>query len=675
MEGSLVLEWPLEKRSRTQGVRRESAFSEAWFESVRAASSPNTKKLDAAVEALVSAYWARTDPELALSQLDEALTLHFEAAPDAARPDPHDGLMALACLEALRQLPTADTWGYLWSLTGHSRSLETTLPEAIINAAGRSPAFKSEFLTIASEVVKQAAADPGRREMVHNRDFAAQSFSRWNDDRRLSYVWREPDLTNHIPLGDDDGVLEIVAQIDLPAFVNLLEAFDSPYPVGAALQTAGVRVSLRLWKDIMALAPVAFRADGTWTGSVIVPLLLVVAREQIRMAQNWVAADANPVERDTVRKEMQDLAVEVAKTIASRPDAGGCAVRWAASLMRGLMGELARVGAHLPDKDNLRGYADAVLIEMLGRECDLSRLGSVALEALEPWEPWCYLRTLSLWAQEGLIAMPYMECFLEQWYLSPEDWGRERGQCLRDNALLNDVLGGWPPDAYGTRLLGYMIADKQDPAETWDKLWRKTVVIRDIVEFGDAEKDDEAEWKSQGPASALMQLAFGLGLMMLERIVISPSVPYERPSALKRLFRALVDTVREMRAIDRYHGKFWDAALRHLAIRRALWVAENPVEAPYSRTVDFEPDTTPTLAGFVRDMGSDVENLLAMLAVLERNGVARETLRAALADVEVDMKALIALAKKLQMIDCRRYPFSDAQIALGTDLAMHEAVQ
>ena len=252
-----------------------------------------------------------------------------------------------------------------------------------------------------------------------------------------------------------------------------------------------------------------------------------------------------------------------------------------------------------------RGYADATLIETLIKEVPLQTWTGPTSHDAELWEPWC---SRCVFVQVGLLkntSMPPVEAFLDEWLLTPEDWDTKPGQSLRMHAGLFDTFGK-RADAYGFRLLAVPLAEVPDPCEVWDRFWNMTLALREIVEFRYEGAEPNEEWRGRSEASGLMRVAFGLGLMMIDYI-ISPSreLQYERPAALRGLLSVLAKAVREMSSIDQFDRGYWSAAMRHLAIRRAVWLSRSHPDPSPSAIAAFEADTKPTLTDFLGELAGD----------------------------------------------------------------------
>ena len=571
-----------------------------------------------------------------------------------------DTPLILACVEALRQVPTASMWEYLWSLAWHSALLEHGLPDAVVAAASVDASFKAQFLAIASEIVKVVACTPGRRAISRDRSRAQQLRDDWKENPSLSSLWwghmeRDPFIFGR----DDDRVLGIVADLDINVFVRLLEAFDNPYPVAAAL-TASRAWSFNRWQTLLSIAPVAFDPEGSWNGSTIVPLLLFMGREQL---QDRPRQNASETELKAAADEIGSLTGEIAKIVAARADAAPCTARWATWLMRGVMTGLSNAPVPFPTDARSHGYVDVTLIEALAKEIPAENWSPQSSSDAEPWEPWCYRCVLACVSLARSTPIVPAKDFLDEWALSPEDWESKRGQNLRAHASLFETFGN-RADAYGTRMLALPLVESSNPEDAWKALWDSTSAIREIIEFGDADAETSESWRGQSEASGLMRLAFGLGLMMMDHL-IAPSCPlkYERRSAIKGLLGSLTDAVREMSAIDKLDRNFWSEAMRHLAIRRAIWLTKGRPAPRSAAEVALDETTRPVFADYIRDLTGDLPGLLALIEVASRNGVDPATLKRAFIEAEINLQADVDMAERLLKLDPKRAGFSPAQIS------------
>ncbi|MHB8390265.1 MAG: hypothetical protein ACYDBH_11885 [Acidobacteriaceae bacterium] len=331
--------------------------------------------------------------------------------------------------------------------------------------------------------------------------------------------------------------------------------------------------------------------------------------------------------------------------------------------MRSTMAGVTDERLPYPTDARSRSYVDSALIDALSRTIPTADWGAQSSSDAEPWEPWCHRCVLVSVALARATPMPPAEDFLGEWVLGPEDWMSERGLSLKAHASLFETFGK-RADAYGTRLLALPLAEHSDPVSAWKRFWESTSTIREVIEFGDADGEQDGEWRGRSEASGLMRFAFGLGLMMMDHAVApSRQLPYERRAALEGLLCSLTEMVREMAAIDQLDRRYWSEAARHLAIRRAVWLAKRDPEPSRVAEAAFDEGTKPALADYVRDLTGDIEGLLALVEVALRNDVNPETLKRALTDAGIDLLTDIALAERLLKLDAKRAGFSPEQIS------------
>lgn len=239
---------------------------------------------------------------------------------------------------------------------------------------------------------------------------------------------------------------------------------------------------------------------------------------------------------------------------------------------------------------------------------------------------------------------------------------------MRERASIFEIFGQ-RADAYGTRLLALPLAEALDPVGVWKGIWDATGDIREIIEFGDADSEGQEGWRRQSDASNLMQLAFGLGLMMLDHMIVpTRELKYDRRSAAGELVHLLTDFVHELEAIDRLDRGYWRDAMRHLAIRRAVWLSAQHIDGSQAPGIALDPGITPTLVDYIRDLAGNVENLLAFIDVALRNQVDRGTLRAAIDGAGIDLSSTIEFAERLMKLDPRRAGVGEAQLSAGRAL-------
>ncbi len=659
-----MVEWPHERLARLSNpVHVQPRIADIPGSVLREAKA--ARAFGALIQAVLDGSNGKYDPKVHLAELSARVNQSNEFADydETVR----NVLLALACVEALRRVPTRQMWEFLWSLAWHSASLESFLPEAVI-AASAEAGFRDAFFAIARSVVEHAARNPGRRAFPREREIGANLREEWHKHPQLSILWRGNfSRSFHVVGRDDDHVLSIVAEIDPAEFVHLLDTFDYPDPVAHALFWCGAVWRFERWRALVLVAPAAFEEHGGWNGSLVLPLLLSTARDQFQFRVGQNSTD-NQVSEATV--EIKSLAAEVARSIAPRLDSLECTTRWGNWLVRTAVSSVSSNALPYPSDAKSHGFVEISLVDALINEMPPGRWNEQPAPDVEPWEPWCHLAAGAWIAFSGKAQMPSPAVFFEEWALSPEGWPSHRGQTLRFHAAPFD---GMPrADGYGARLLALPVVEAENADTGWKRFWDSTTTLREIVEFGDSDEAISGGWRGRREASNLLMLQFSIGLMMIDHLIL-PQRPlvYDRLSAIEGLLPLLGEAVREMTAIDQLNGKFWSEAMRHLAIRRAAWLSGSGAQSTGAGVV-LGPEVKPTLADFISDLAGDTENLLALVYVALRNGLEKTAVVNAFKEAGVDLRAEIGIAERLLAISPRAIGLTEAQVDEARGLLINE---
>jgi hypothetical protein len=650
-----MAEWPQERRQReSQQVRVyvPSEIPATLFVEVN-----ETGSFKALVDAIADGFGAGSEPQGKLAELVAFIEQASEFADydDTAR----QALLALACVEALRRNPARSMWEFLWSLAWHSAALAAYLPKAVV-ISSQEPGFRERFLAVARDVVLEANRDPGRRAIEREKEAAANLKEYWRENARLSSLWRG-NFTHsfHAVHRDDDDVLSIVATIDAGEFIQLLSLFEFPDPIAHALMWPGAGRNFEIWRQLAEAAPVAFTANAQWNGSLVLPLLLSSAREEIQQSGLGPRSEASEISRAT--GEIKSLAAEIAQTLARRPDARSCTARWGNWLVHDLVRGVSSNAVPHPTDAASRGFIEDALLDALIIETPATSWSHEASPDSEPWEAWCQLVVGTSMALAAKSEMPSPSPFLDEWALSPEDWLGDAGKSLKHRALAFETA---PPraDAYGARLLAIPIVEAERADTLWHRFWASTAALREIVEFGDPDEIATGGWQGKTDAARLLMLQFSVGLMMMDHL-ISPqrTLRYDRRSAIQGLFRLLSEALHEMAAIDQLNGKFWSESARHLAIRRGAWLSDGNEHATREGIV-LDSNAKPTLADFIHDLAGDTENLLVFAYVAMQNGIAKAQIAEAFTAAEIDLGGELNMADRLRALSPKTMGLTEAQL-------------
>ena len=451
-----------------------------------------------------------------LSELERRIASVVDAANLQAYPDSQPLLMTFACAAALSRAPSLHTWGRISAFKYNSWQLEHWLGEAMTAYAKVNPPACHHYISLAREIF--AGLDSFSLESKSNRINVERSgaWASWNQRRdKLDEIWWGLRGWNGCKnYGGELPLFQVFYELNTDEFIRTLSGSSNPYLVSDLLFVAEIGAfSPRFseWKRIVAAAPVAFEDDGKWNGSVLMPLLLVEANNQLlQVRQNFRTPDLSPDELDGVRQEIADTAEVIAAALAVRQDASAIFSRWTPWLMRQVLSHTSKDVANVTSS----AFAVDALIDAIGRNLGNCALPQTSPADAAPWESWCYRCALSSFAYNGHIPAPVWEDFGNEWRLAPEDWAGRKGLLLREHASLITTLNKEIP-GIAANLLAYPLTQSPLPGAAWIGLWNGAITLREIVEFGDSDASTD-EYSSRSEAGRL----------------IAPTPPY-RPGHLR----------------------------------------------------------------------------------------------------------------------------------------------
>ncbi|AEV27176.1 hypothetical protein Dsui_2837 [Azospira oryzae PS] len=599
-----------------------------------------------------------------LSELERRIASVVDAANLHAYPDNQPLLMTFACAAALAHTPSLHTWDRVSTFQYNSWQLENWLDKAMTAYAKATPPACHNYVALAREVF--AGLDDfslqSKSDRINQERFGARAS--WNECRnKLDEIWWG--LRNWHGFMNYEEVLplfQVFYELSPDEFIDTLRGSSNPYLVSALMFVAGIGAfSPRFseWKRMLAAAPVAFEADGKWNGSVLIPLLLVEARNQLlQVRQNFKTLDPSSEELDGIKQEIADTAEVIATALAARRDANAIFSRWTPWLMRQV---LSHTSKDLSDVKSL-AFADDALIDAIAQ-----RLGNCTLPETSPadagsWESWCYRCTLSSFAYNEHISVPAWEDFGNEWRLEPEDWAGKKGLLLREHASLITSLNKETP-GIAANLLAYPIAQSPSPAAAWIHLWNDAITLREIVEFGDSDATAD-EYSSRSEAGQLLLLLFRIGLAIFDQgaAKCSSSRSSEEES-LVDLYKALASAERDMREIDRTLNRDeWFSVVQHLTVRRVIWELPSSDGLGLGYFQVFKPDDTPTVVDLLTEAKGNVIELFAILQSLMLNIPDVSRLKRYLSSASISLPDVVCLIRRLNQFHPRKYPINEDQL-------------
>ncbi|WP_300488184.1 hypothetical protein [Methylobacter sp.] len=570
-------------------------------------------------------------------------------------PESVNLLMAWTCAEALAKAPSLQTWKSIRKLKSYSWQLEHWLSDTMMVYAEEKASAKEVYIKLAKEVFEALDSFQLISQFDRHNKEREQFREAWNDcSEKLDEIWwglRGSDCMDY----EERPLFQVLGTLDSVEFMSVVSQSTNPYLVNSAFFAVGAYDEFNLWEKFSVSAPTAFVDDGAWNTSVEMPLLLVMARDQLLQAGRLIPHfDVQDAEVEKVKQEIASLTEAVIEILSKRQDALPLFARWSTWLMRQLLIQ------GIKDTNNVRSstFVDTALIESIGRKLKGQNVISASPSDAPAWEAWCYQAVLASHAHSGFIDPPDSKNFMDVWGLAPDDWAGERGKQLRERAsLIVTMTKEIPGDA--AHFLAYPITMSESPVDAWIGLWNVTQPLREIVEFGDADDSESDKYQGSTEAGKLLWLVFCIGLAILDQRVSqcsSGASPQARD--LAQLHEALASAVREMREIDYFLSRDqWLQAFQHLAVRRLIWEDR----ATKVENAIFHDTDKPTFSDYLIDAKNDAMELLAILQITLNNESDHQLVQEKLNDASIDLAEVITTVKRLNTISDRKYPIDVAR--------------
>jgi hypothetical protein len=599
-----------------------------------------------------------------LTELEQRIAPIIGTAYLQTYPDSHALLMTLVCAVALARTPSLQTWSKVKTFKSNSVLIEHSLAEAMMAYAKFSPSACNAYSLLAKEAFTALDNLTMASSFSHINKERTDALAYWNERTdKLEEIWWDlrgwHGLMNY---EEELPLFQVFYNLEPDEFIRTISGSSNPYLVSALLFVASIGAfspQFSEWKRMIATAPTAFEDEGSWNGSVLIPLLLVEARNQLlQVQQNLHNSNLSPSERDEIKQEIINTAELIATTLAARHDASATFARWTPWLMRQILGQSEKEITDIKST----AFADGALIDVIGCKLKSSALPQASPEDAPLWETWCYRCVLASFASNGHSQVPDWTSFGDEWKLSLEDWASTKGHCLRERASLITTLSKEIPGV-AANLLAYPITQTPFPDKIWINLWNDAVTLREIVEFGDADASKD-EYSSRSEAGRLLLLLFRIGLAIFDQgAARSSNNNSPQARSLANLFKALNLATYEMREIDStLNYDEWLATTQHLAVRRMIWESTSDNESASKNFQVFKVDDAPTIFDILAKAKSDVIELVAILQSLLLNSPDALKLKAILNSASIDFSNIVPSIRSLNQYHPRKYPIDETQL-------------
>ena len=662
----MTLQWPSEQRN-----DRHSSTDDFYLEARQTITTlldDSPPGFDQALEKVVK-WILRGDIEG--PEFEQRLTGIAEQAGLLDGLDTIEPLLAWVRALALAQSPSLQSWKKIRNLKTCPYVLDTGFICAMTLCAERHPHARSAYLSVFNQVfeaLESGALTTNSERFEQQRTQFRDYWKRCND--KLDEVWWSLRGWDALNYEDEFPLFQVTSTLSPDEFIKILGQSTNPFLVQSALSVSGIGgfyPSLEKWLALVPLAPSAFEDDGTWNGSLLIPLLLVDARTQIiRAGTDLPYQGASELEIEHVKTDANAIIETVLASLAARPDAAPLFARWSTWIMRQLLG---RTEQDIEDARN-SAYFDNALIEAIGSKINPMTVVHSSPADASNWEPWCYRCVMAFHAHSGWISPPSDSSFLLEWQITPDEWDTEKGLSLRKRSDLLVTMNKEIPGLHA-HLLAYPIVRSASPLQGWKCLWDAAHVLREIVEFGDVDASN-SDYKLRSEAANLVLLIVCIGIAVLDQCVSLVDAP--APKDLATLHEKLATAVTEMLEIDdTLTREKWLSIFRRLATRRLIWDAQLS-NRPSSPSQFFQPDDKPTFSNYLESTKGNSFELLNIIESALLNECNRANLHNLVHAASIDLPGAVSVARRLNQCHPNKYPINERQLHAITQFSRTPAV-
>ncbi|MGX5794863.1 hypothetical protein ACWHY4_13915 [Pseudomonas sp. E2-15] len=552
--------------------------------------------------------------------------------------------LIIAIVLAWASSETENRFSAFWKLARHSWWIENLWVDAALVIANQDTEFKSAILGLADK---------------HFNDAEKELLEKYGMDPEnpitLDEIWH-----GHLRESYTDSSswswVKLLANLTPNKLFELMNFMQSPFLLNRILDSPEFDQNLELWEHMILKAPASFESDGSWQGGALLPSLIRHGGAKIVHL-----GDSTEHPPAVLEPHIRSLLTRFVDTLAQRSDFEGMFKRWGTWLTR----QHLHFPVRAPGRKVILDSQD--IFWALAEKISPSSSKSISKMLDNSWEPWVYQSMLALLHSKmpEQFSAPDVKNFIKEWYLTPTDWNSKKGQKLRRHT---DQYHANRPNTYACRVLGFSIALSDDFTNHWLKMWKGSVVLREILEFRPVYQIS-GEWKP-ADASGLMRTLVDIGLGILDCTASDQDAlePEVAPKS-SALFQALWDATTEMLNIDIYGDDFWALMQQHLAIRRVQWTvgALKSPENEYLKLLD--QTATPSSITALKLMRSNTSTFISLLPMLLQNNVTKEGLRHLLNDADVNLTELALSAAKYQDAPERKFKILPHHVNLIEELA------
>lgn len=516
------------------------------------------------------------------------------------------------------------------ALKSHSASLGNCWVDAVIIVAKYNSNFSCFLINLAQQKITELDKSITKRQPV---------------EMQLSWIWRQYyDLHNDLvnPFSDWPW-FDLLWQLEPTIFSKLLAECKSPYTVSGILIWARLTDNFNFWRLAIDKAPIAFTKTGEWNGSLLLPMLLAEANQNLLQS---VSDYEELLEGLILNKnsKVERLIRDVVAAVAASANFPELIKPWAIQLFQNM--------DSFSDKDSTaRQLHELILTALIKQPPNKQQLCASANTVFS--NDWLSLSLLGWVASEypqDFIILPNPEAFVEQWKFNhnPENsWLAVKGKKLLKSSKEFDYKKTNSP------LIKYLAAyltlnQPKKAAKHWKDMWQGTYQLRESLNF--STPDPKKYLQRSYDARGINCLLLNIGLAMLEELNdVNLQEEQQLEEVINSLFYSLWQASFTLLKLDEFNNKEIYIIQIHLLLIRAQWqLADENGNKKYEL---LNEKLSLTHANLLQHLKSNTINLILSLPFYKDNGISNEWLKNELIKAGLDLKELLDVTEKLVSLD------------------------
>lgn len=571
-----------------------------------------------------------------------------------------DMVLTVVCAYILGAYPELQTWKNVKEISWNSWEVENWLESAVIAYATIKDEFKNSYISLGSKVCDELANDQLKSKSDRVNTERANNVKYWEaSDTKLEDIWEGLRNANFMNYDEDILFFKILNEFSPEIFSNFICSINNPYLLQAILIQNGSGVidfDFSKWSEYTTIAPTAFNKDGSWTGSILMPLVLNHAYLYIHEFLRNIDNNVKPlVHLSELNRKVKYNVECIVKVIGERGDSSTLFSRWGTWIMRKILTSNEQVFEDIRS----HSFTNFIIIDEMGKHIEGYNLIKNSPQDANPWETMSYYCLRSYLASKGFINPLNFDEFVNSWEIEPEDWNDDLGKELVEEFKPYLFKKEYPGILASLTVLP--LANTREFFLTWQTLWDKACYLREVVEFGSIDYKESA-YSDRTDSSKLLLFIGCVGLACFDEVADRlTEVDEELKVEVINLFSAITTACVEMLNIDTTINRSeWLIILKYLGLRRAYWDSNYNSNCTVSI---FDLQSAPKITYYLNSFKSNSQELLRFIHALQANNFDKSAIVIDIQNADIDLLFHLDLLKELNELNSYRYPLDHQTIS------------